>query len=114
ELHGFHGLCRLERQPAGIESDAFTDQGNFLSRLAGWLVANDDEPRLFLAASIDRQQARQLHGLDFFLSPDFDRQAATAAMALRLCPKKAGGGDCLRLVAELTCQEHSRDRRLRP
>ncbi len=85
ELHGFHGLRRLERQAAGIEGDTFADQRNFFLRFAGGrFVMNADKSGLFLAAAVHRQEPRELHGLDFLFAPHFDAKAATAANARRL------------------------------
>ena len=66
-----------------------------------------DKARFFVAAAIHRQKAGQIHRLDFFLAPNFDRQAAAAAMALRLLAEKASRGDRWRLIDQIARQEYA-------
>jgi hypothetical protein len=72
-----------------------------------------DEARLLMATAVHGQKAGQIHCLDLFLAPNFDRHAATATMALGLFAQEASRCDRWRLIHKITRQEYARKGLLR-
>ena len=115
ELHLVHRRRVLERDAAGVESDALADQHHRRAAAARAAIFQHDEARRLVAAAGDRQQATHLQAPDAgFIENAHAQAAAIAALELaRLRRQIARRADVGRQVAEIAQQRRALARRPR-